>query len=243
MDTGLRTDVLTHCATCSSCARSLREQRALTEACRLLAQDPQALVETQSVPDSLTMALRARAVGAQPIVRRYRWAYWGAAAAAALLLFFAIGAARLQQQGEIPQQTLSGEKAAVINQGPTRPVQTASPLPTPEKEKPQRRRQNKPDSEPQLIRPGDREAIASNSAKNSSTAPDYNHEIATEFLPLGYGNALNLQDGGQIVRVEVPRSTLVSFGLPVNLNRSSERVKAELLVGVDGSARAIRFIQ
>jgi hypothetical protein len=68
-------------------------------------------------------------------------------------------------------------------------------------------------------------------------------EIATEFLPLGYGNALSLQDGGQIVRVEVPRSTLVSFGLPVNLNRVGQRVKADLLLGVDGSARAIRFVQ
>jgi hypothetical protein len=74
-------------------------------------------------------------------------------------------------------------------------------------------------------------------------AANYGSEIATEFLPLGYGNALGLQDGGQIVRVEVPRTTLVRFGLPVNTDRVGQRVKADLLLGVDGSARAIRFVQ
>jgi hypothetical protein len=68
-------------------------------------------------------------------------------------------------------------------------------------------------------------------------------EIATEFMPLGYLNAVNLQDGGQIVRVELPRSTMASFGLPVNMDRYNERVKADVLLGVDGVAHAIRFVQ
>jgi hypothetical protein len=51
------------------------------------------------------------------------------------------------------------------------------------------------------------------------------------------------QDGGQLVRVELPRSAMASFGLPVNLDRANERVKADVLVGSDGQARAIRFVQ
>jgi hypothetical protein len=71
-----------------------------------------------------------------------------------------------------------------------------------------------------------------------------NHaEIATDFIPLGYMTAVNLQDGGQIVRVELPRSALANFGLPVNMDRYNEKVKADVLVGVDGLAHAIRFIQ
>ena len=54
---------------------------------------------------------------------------------------------------------------------------------------------------------------------------------------------MNLQDGGQIVRVELPRSTLATFGLPVNMDRYHERVKADVLFGADGQARAIRFVQ
>jgi len=71
-----------------------------------------------------------------------------------------------------------------------------------------------------------------------------NHaEVATDFIPLGYMTAVNLQDGGQIVRVELPRSALANFGLPVNMDRYNEKVKADVLVGVDGLAHAIRFIQ
>jgi len=45
------------------------------------------------------------------------------------------------------------------------------------------------------------------------------------------------------VRVELPRSALANFGLPVNMDRYNEKVKADVLVGVDGLAHAIRFIQ
>jgi len=68
-------------------------------------------------------------------------------------------------------------------------------------------------------------------------------EIATDFIPLRYMNAANLQEGGQIVRVELPRSALANFGLPVNMDRYNERVKADVLYGVDGLAHAIRFVQ
>ena len=56
-------------------------------------------------------------------------------------------------------------------------------------------------------------------------------------------NAASLQDGGQIVRVELPRSALVNFGLPVNMDRYNEKVKADVIFGVDGLAHAIRFVQ
>ena len=50
-------------------------------------------------------------------------------------------------------------------------------------------------------------------------------------------------EGGQIVRVEVPRSALASFGLPMNAERAGERVKADVVLGYDGVARAIRFVR
>jgi hypothetical protein len=56
-------------------------------------------------------------------------------------------------------------------------------------------------------------------------------------------NAASLQDGGQIVRVQLPRSALANFGFPVNMDRYNEKVKADVLFGVDGTARAIRFVQ
>jgi hypothetical protein len=65
-------------------------------------------------------------------------------------------------------------------------------------------------------------------------------EIATEFIPLGqYAQA----EEGHLVRVELPRSALASFGLPVNAESAGGRVKADVLLGEDGTARAIRFIR
>lgn len=66
-------------------------------------------------------------------------------------------------------------------------------------------------------------------------------EIATEFFPLVNENAL--PERGQLRRVSVPRSTLINFGLPVNAERLEIPINADLLVGEDGGARAIRFVQ
>jgi hypothetical protein len=68
-------------------------------------------------------------------------------------------------------------------------------------------------------------------------------EVATEFMPLGYVTAANFQEGGQIVRVELPRAALANFGIPMNMDRYKERVKADVLLGADGLAHAIRFVQ
>jgi len=36
---------------------------------------------------------------------------------------------------------------------------------------------------------------------------------------------------------------MASFGLPVNQERAESRVKADVLIGEDGLARAIRFVR
>ena len=65
---------------------------------------------------------------------------------------------------------------------------------------------------------------------------------ATDFLPLLLVEAGSELERGQVLRVELPRSALMSFGLPMNQERSTEPIKADVLVGEDGLARAIRFI-
>jgi len=81
---------------------------------------------------------------------------------------------------------------------------------------------------------------------NNSETVAANHattEIVSEFIPIGYSTALNVEDGAQLLRIEMPRSAMVRFGLPVNMERYNERVKADVLVSADGLARAIRFVQ
>ena len=64
-------------------------------------------------------------------------------------------------------------------------------------------------------------------------------ETKTDFIALSY--AANT-DSGQIVRVKVPGSMLIALGLKTNVEKPSELVNAEVLIGDDGAARAIRFI-
>ena len=68
-------------------------------------------------------------------------------------------------------------------------------------------------------------------------------EVATEFLPLTYGH-LPISDA-YIVRLEVPRSALLSFGLAsADLPAPGhDLIDADVLVGMDGIARAVRFVQ
>jgi hypothetical protein len=72
-------------------------------------------------------------------------------------------------------------------------------------------------------------------------------EIKTDFLPLPYSSVPT--PSVRLVRLEVPRQALVSFGLAsgdlvgaVN-DSGTATVTADVLVGDDGLARAVRFVR
>ena len=75
--------------------------------------------------------------------------------------------------------------------------------------------------------------------------PSDNHadEIATDFLPLTFTADSTAPESGHLVRVTSPRSALLAMGLPMNAERAGELVRADVFIGDDGLARAIRFIQ
>ena len=74
------------------------------------------------------------------------------------------------------------------------------------------------------------------------TEPNAREEV-TEFLPLADGEDLTSLEAAQVVRVELPVSALMDLGLRVGPEISPGQVKADILVGHDGSARAIRFVR
>src|SRR5262249_55884713 len=74
--------------------------------------------------------------------------------------------------------------------------------------------------------------------------PGAEYEWTTRFLPLTYGTVPVA--GGQIIRLEVSRDAFVSFGItPVSSTdpAASATVLADVLVGDDGLARAVRFVK
>jgi len=62
------------------------------------------------------------------------------------------------------------------------------------------------------------------------------------FIPLPDADRLPQTDDLNVVRVEVPRSAMIALGYSVAADRASERVRADVLVGSDGLARAVRFL-
>ena len=68
-------------------------------------------------------------------------------------------------------------------------------------------------------------------------------EVTTDFFAIPYAPALTQVDRGQLIRVNVPATSMRSFGLPVSEDRLFDRVQADVLMGEDGIARAIRFVR
>lgn len=84
---------------------------------------------------------------------------------------------------------------------------------------------------------------AANHAGLSAAKPN-EAETVTEFIPLVAGApAAAPLESGQLVRVQLPRAALASLGLPLNAERGNETVKADVLLGGDGLAHAIRFVR
>lgn len=65
-------------------------------------------------------------------------------------------------------------------------------------------------------------------------------ETKTDFIALSYGADA---ESGQILKVKVPSSMMVSLGVAQSVKKASELVDAEVILGDDGLARAIRFIR
>lgn len=65
-------------------------------------------------------------------------------------------------------------------------------------------------------------------------------EVVTQFFPLM--DVMPPLERGEIYRVTVPASTMRVVGIPVSRELWNQRVEAEVLVGEEGLARAIRFV-
>ncbi len=235
MEVRVRTKALVHGASCVDCAQTLAEERSLRVGLRSLADGMKSLEAGPRVEAQLLAAYRNRIDFKPALVHSHRWLYWVGAAAAVLLVVFGVVAMRGRVASPPRQEAREIVKPVESPQSPLLKDQFASvvaPRDTPPRTfsnpKPPRVKSSKAPS---------RSTVAAIAAASN------NNEIATDFFPVGDVSALNLQDGGQLVRVELPRSALARFGLPVNMDRANQRVKADVLFSADGLARAIRFVQ
>ena len=68
-------------------------------------------------------------------------------------------------------------------------------------------------------------------------------QVVQTFIPLVPDLNWGPGESAQVMRVSMPRSALQSFGLPVDETRAFETVRADIIVGQDMVARAIRVVR
>jgi hypothetical protein len=229
-----RGEALAHSDACEDCATRLRNEEVLTRGLQSLTAEMASLAAPREIENKLLEAFRARQV-VVPMSRRQPAArYWLVAVAAMLLIAIGVVVFRWRARDvDTPHQAVKQEEPQNKPQVPNQPAEEVAI---------DVRDQND-NSAPHRPRPKRIRSSGQHPSANAQLANHVTPEIATDFIPLSYMNAASLQDGGQIVRVQLPRSALANFGLPVNMDRYNERVKADVLVGVDGLAHAIRFVQ
>lgn len=267
-DARTRAEAEAHGESCQACAARLADERALSVGLRALAAGMKTAEAPARAEAALLSAFRARAASAAegsgevaaasnvvPMsghapARRWSWAKTVAvaslAAAASLALFVLVRPDAPQRAMIEPPPATNGARPAAAVAANT-PSQGVEAVARPE-----------PESTPAEVRnvtprtaftPRPR---ATNVAHNrgggglprtARTADARSQEVATEFIPLLQAGQYAQAEEGHLVRVELPRSALASFGLPVNAEAAGGRVKADVLMGEDGVARAIRFVR
>ena len=241
LDVSVRGEALAHSRECEHCALRLEDESAITLRLRNLSGSFESVGAPPRVETQLLAAFGERPPVALPpavISRQQYWPkYWIAGIAALLLVVFTFVVFRARQAA--PPREKANDLLAVRPASPANPVSPAAALATGQDDQIQ---PSVPRKRTLTVRHNSRGATPiTNQAKPKG--PTGNSEIATDFIPVTYGGTANLADGGRMVRVELPRSAMASFGLPVNMDRANERVKADVLLGVDGLAHAIRFVR
>ena len=238
LDAGVRVAALDHAASCDHCRVRLAAEQQLTRHLQSLSEAMRPLGAQPQIDARVIAACRSRAT-VFDLRMPQRRKTWAAVAAVVLLLIglgvrsryvlLKFGNPTVNQTPRVEFQPSTSKNAPkLVSDSPIKTVHEA----VAHKAKSVARR-------PVTLRSAKFDAQAS----PRSTAGNVKNEIATSFFSVGDTSASSLADGGQLVRVELPRSALMRFGLPVNTDRAGERIKADVLVGSDGIARAIRFVR
>lgn len=237
IDATSRAAGMAHAEICERCATRLADERALSAGLKSMAASDEEKNAPAGVEAALLEAFHAQA--SNPFARRLpvqsrNWPRWALAAAAAILIAFGFVVYRAVQNEPQKDNSVTIEKTPTPQPSVKREEQIVK-----EKGEPEPRR----GSRAPRPRRGNRLRLNKPFIIDSITAYAKDSEYATDFFPLAFGGDQKPMESGEVIRVQMPRSALIAFGLPVNVERADVPVKADLLVGEDGLARAIRFVR
>jgi len=226
---------LDHTKDCKRCAARLAEERALLAGMRAVVA---ALAREEApvrVEKALLVAFREQTVSSasakivsMPVRIRHHSSKKGVAVAAGIILLISVMV--IVWRSATSSKTPDKEHVFV-------PIDNNKPAP-----------QVTPQLSPDV--PTDRERIAVDQPKNQEkrTRPRKSGErpaeteVVTVFFILKEGEDLTALENLSLVRIELPGSAFSEIGIPVVLESANARINADVLLGQDGLARAIRFV-
>jgi len=252
----LRASLLQHAGQCSRCASRIAAHRNLASGLRALAAKMAVEKASDQVKQALRQQLRQRvnptttsAKASAATTPWQRTATWAGLAASVLVLVGWALVQRNRESGMDKVQVVQAPRAATDSR-----VKTAGPAVTATQEK-------LPQIVPRLPRPvktrpphlskavaEQRVQVASRESRRSEQRLSESESgtadrVETEFLPFMAVGPQFPSEQRQFVRVKLPRSALQVFGLPMNMERLREPVQADVLLGEDGRALAVRFVR
>lgn len=203
-----------HALNCSRCAARLARERGVVKALDALADSTRDRGAPERVEAALVRAFAERRED-RP-ARRIAPLRLAFAAAGALLAIVAVSA--WLRPGRVSPTPARRVEAPVASSAP-QPVQALPPQIV---------------ARPVVRKPEPRKMAVRRQARE--------REVTTQFYPLEYPDREGAFDSGPVVRVRVPRTMLAPFGLPIDPDRASEPVQADVVLDDTGMARAIRFV-
>jgi hypothetical protein len=234
--TSARREGMAHASTCRWCAARLAEERILSAALQSWAESSSRSRAPERLEAALLAAFRAHAplrAGHSVTESRPARLKW---AAAAILILLA-GTLAFLGDGGLRGPSAPFPSAAV--KVSASPVAAATRIESNFERRPVKKTaQPRPAAQTKnLIVRRDGARVAANPVE----------EITSRFIPLPYGSDLNLWEDVppakiHLIRMRLPRSALLTTGLPMNEERANEPILADVLFTEDGLARGIRFI-
>lgn len=258
LDGKLERDARTHSGECVSCSTALDEQRRLTSLLGAVAEVDADLETPGRIEATVLGAFRLahgtanvvpmRPVATAPVVAARRFSHSWMAVAATIVVGVAATLVSWQAMRSGPIVAPPSDRGLVAEKTPTERPPAKPPVAPPVDKRPD-------DGQYPGVAPGrgggggpvipvSNTAGGRRISRPTQTLPESEaQELVTDFFSLVPASGFAPTEGGQLVRLEVPRSSLASLGVPIPVGNPDGSVTADLVMGYDGVAHAIRFVQ
>jgi len=238
--TDKREDAMSHAALCADCALLLTETQDVQTALQSTARADIETAHPRVRAALLTAFAQQHAATVTPVVdmathRRRTRITLAIMSAAAVILMVAVLRPVILKMTSAPTPQVDSVAEKTTAPQPTATVATAVP--------PTSSFNSKPLPFVSHAKPLPHVAVhESRAVATSIPRQTTSTKHTNEYFPLTYLASATAMESGTVVRVQLSRAALISLGVPLSIDRTERVLNADVIMGDDGVARAIRVV-